>query len=315
MERLTVTIGVLTYKRPEELALGLPLMLEQARALGTDLNADVTAEVLVIDNDPEGSAEYVVRALDGPDVRYALEAEPGIAAARNRAIDAAGQADLLIFIDDDERPRPGWLAPLVRTWRETGATAVMGRVISEFDGPLHPWVAAGDFFLRPSMPTGTPIQVAAAGNLLLDLQEVRVSGVRFDHRLGLTGGEDTLFSRQLTAYGARIVWCDESQATDHVPRSRMTRRWVLTRCWSHGNTTSTVGIYMAHGVGSRLAARIGSTLQGLARMAAGSGRFALGLVSRSKRHQARGLRTAFRGAGMVSGAFGHRYAEYARSDP
>jgi hypothetical protein len=39
-----------------------------------------------------------------------------------------------------------------------------------------------------------------------------------------------------------------------------------------------------------------------------------GLATRNIRHRARGLRTVYRGAGMVSGALGIVYQEYARDD-
>jgi hypothetical protein len=109
-----------------------------------------------------------------------------------------------------------------------------------------------------------------------------------------------------------MVWCDESVVTDMVPRSRMTRRWVLIRAWSHGNTTTVVALRLAHSAWGRLRVRASQTLGGVVRVVAGLGRFAFGLLVRSDRHQARGLRMAFRGAGFISGALGLVYAEYAR---
>ena len=65
----------------------------------------------MIDNDPEGSAADAVGAA-GPVAASATctSRGPGISAARNRALDEAADADLLVFIDDDELPSPtaGW---------------------------------------------------------------------------------------------------------------------------------------------------------------------------------------------------------------
>lgn len=314
---LTIAVAVLTYRRPEELREGLPLILEQLAQLGADLGRPVNGRVVVVDNDPAASAEAVVASIRDtaapPGVlEYVVEPAAGIAAARNRALDEGREAQLLVYIDDDERPRENWLCSLVRTWEHTGAAAVMGRVISEFDGDLDPWVAAGDFFRRRSMPTGTEITVAAAGNLLLDLRQVREFGVRFDPRLALGAGEDSLFSRQLVARGGRMVWCEESAATDCVPPARMTRRWVLARAWSHGNTESIVDLYLTHGAVRRMLVRASAIGRGLLRMIGGAGRYLLGVVTRSRRHQARGLRTAYRGAGIAAGGTGVAYQEYAR---
>jgi succinoglycan biosynthesis protein ExoM len=137
-----VTIGVVTFRRPDDLAALLPLLLEQAAAVE---GPDRTVDVLVVDNDPAQSARPVVETLAAERVRYVPEPVPGIAAARNRVLDETA-ADLLVFIDDDERPQAGWLAALLATRAATGAVAVAGAVVSAFDGDLDPWVQAGAFF-------------------------------------------------------------------------------------------------------------------------------------------------------------------------
>ena len=55
--------------------------------------------------------------------------------------------------------------------------------------------------------------------------------------------------------------------------------------------------------------------RGLARIAGGTLRYAVGRLVASDRHEARGLRTVRRGQGMLSGARGTRFDEYARSVP
>jgi GT2 family glycosyltransferase len=312
MRVVTVTVVVPSFRRPEQLARALPAVIDQVRELGADDGFE--ASVLVVDNDSSGSATAVVRHLGSPLVRYVIEPAPGISAARNRGLDETSTADALVFIDDDESPRPAWLRSLVDTWRETGATAVMGRVISEYVSEPDAWVAAGQFFRRPSRVTGTRIPVAAAGNLLLDVAQVRELGLRFDDRFGLSGGEDTLFSRQLVARGGTIVWCEESVATDYVPAARATREWVLGRARRSGNTATLVDLCMAGSASARLGVRAGAIVGGLARAGAGGARYLAGLAAGSAWHQARGLRTANRGIGMMSAAVGTSVQEYARDE-
>ncbi|MGA7204619.1 MAG: glycosyltransferase family 2 protein, partial [Specibacter sp.] len=86
-------IAILTYRRPEALARALPYVLAHARALERD-NPGVAAAVLVVDNDPAGSAEAAVAEFGDAMLRYVREAEPGISAARNRALDEAADAEL-----------------------------------------------------------------------------------------------------------------------------------------------------------------------------------------------------------------------------
>jgi GT2 family glycosyltransferase len=310
-ETVRVTVAVPTYRRPDDLRRLLPMLLEQVREVACAPGSRYRADVLVVDNDPDRSAADVVAEVSG--VRYAAEPTPGIAAVRNRALDEAADARLLAFIDDDERPAAGWLAHLLETWAASGAAAVSGRVLAEYAGELDPWIRAGEFFVRRRMPTGTTIDVAACGNLLLDLDQVRGLDLRFESTLGLGGGEDTLFSRQLARAGARMVWCDESAAVDQVPAERMTRAWVLTRAWSHGNATVLIDLRLTSGLLARLALRARGTARGVLRVAGGAARWGWGVLSGSLRHQARGLRALFRGAGMIGGAFGLVYEEYARS--
>lgn len=311
---ICVTIAVPTYHRPEMLRRLLPELLDQAADAEGKLSG-FSVGVLVIDNDGGKSARAVVEASADTRIRYVVEPTPGISAVRNRAIDESGTSQVLAFIDDDERPGDGWLRNLLRVWSETRAAAVSGRVVAEYDGDLDPWIASGEFFRRRRLPTGTRLDVAAAGNLLLDLDQVRAAAVRFESRFGLSGGEDTLFTRTLANRGLLMVWCDESVVTDLVTVDRMTRRWVLFRAWSHGNSVALIDVQLAAPGAKRLAARARGVGRGAARAVGGAGQYSAGVITRSDRHQARGLRTMFRGVGMASGAAGYVYQEYARPNP
>ncbi len=308
----SVVVGVPTYRRPDDLETLLPLLLAQADDL-----PEHRVDVLVVDNDPAASARVAVTGSGDDRVHYAVQPLPGIAAVRNRILDIASadlDADLVAMIDDDERPAPGWLAALVTTWEQTGAALVAGRVVPDFSGPLDPWVAAGRFHTRRNLATGAPITVAAGGNLLLDARQVRALGQRFDDRVGLAGGEDTLFSRELHARGGSMVWCAESVAVDRVPPERMTRRWVLARAMSHGDAWVRVGLRLAPGPTARAAFRVRAVLGGAARVVVGGVRAAAGGLLHRPVDQARGLRAAMRGVGMVRGAWGLHHVEYARPD-
>jgi len=308
---VTLTVAVLTYKRPRRLRAALDGVMSQVQEFGERPGVD--ANLLVIDNDPAASARAVAAEFDSPQLRYVVEPHAGISAARNRALHEVADRDLLVVIDDDEEPLPGWLESLVSTWRATGAAAVMGRVEFRRDLNPDPWIDAGGFFDRLRRPSGEEIPAAATGNLLLDLHQVRRYGVRFDERLGLTGGEDTLFTRQLVKAGGRIVFCDESIAVEDVPVDRLTRNWVLTRTRRVGITETLVAVYLAeHGV-ARLRARALGTLRGVTRLSAGLLRLTLGLLIRSQRHAAQGHRIIRRGQGMILGAVGVVHQEYARN--
>jgi succinoglycan biosynthesis protein ExoM len=324
-----LTIAVLTFRRPRDLDAVLPLLVEQARSVR---GLGVEARVLVVDNDASGSGrervEAAALAAAGPDdgaeqddavtVHYVVEGTPGIASARNRALAESGDSDLLVFIDDDERPSEQWLRALVALQSETGAAAVVGPVRSEYEVEPEPFIVEGRFFVRRRLATGTRVDVAATNNLLLDLAEVRRQGLAFDVALGQLGGEDTLFTRSLVAGGGTILWCAEAVVTDVVPAHRVTRRWVVQRAYSSGNGWSLTSVMLSARGASRLALRLRLSAKGGVRVVGGLGRYAVGTVTRplgrrSLGQRARGIRTMARGAGMVAGAWGAGYREYGRA--
>ena len=302
---LRVVLTALTYRRAAELAALLPQLAAQARSVDEDV------AVVIVDNDPDAGARRQVEAF-GHDVRYVHAPTPGIAAARNSALTAAGEADLLVFIDDDERPGADWLARMLATWRISRPAAVAGPVISEFSGELDAWVREGRFFDCRRLPTGTETDVAATNNLLLHLGTVRAAGLRFDERFGLSGGSDTVFTRALHQAGGRIVWCDEAVVTQVVPAERVSRHWVLRRAFRTGNGEARSALVFQRNRLHRARERIRLLARGSVRVAGGSASIVTGAIGRSLALRARGSRTLARGSGMIVGAFGGTYVEYRR---
>jgi len=321
MSRLTIAIP--TFRRPDDLKRAIGGVLKQVaeQAAREPSGGTVSdAEVLVIDNDAQCSgrkaalaaaadAGVAVRAsADEPtagdmSVRYVVEERPGVAAVRNRALDETTERDLLIFIDDDEEPEPGWLAALVGLWASTGCQAVAGPVIPVYEVEPEAWVRQGEFFVRRTWPTGTVRPVAASNCLLLDLGFVRRAGLRFDEGFGATGGEDTLFTRRLSAAGGVIRWCDEARVRDHVPASRLTRPWILRRQRSHAATSVRVELALAGG-GAQPAIRAKAAAGGLVRIVVGGLRTAGGTLIRSPQHAAKGARLLARGRGILAASVG-----------
>ena len=307
-----LVVAVLTYRRLEHITELAPLLVEQAAAVQRALPDIGPVQVLVVDNDPDASARERLTGIEG--LRYVHEPTPGISAGRNRALDESGDAELLVFIDDDERPEPDWLITLVRAQQEWQAGAVVGRVRREFDGPIDPWFIVGGFFPSPHIPTGTEVAAAATNNLLLDLRLVRRFGVRFDAQFGLSGGGDTHFTRAFIAQGGSIIWCDEAVVADQVPADRATRGWVLRRAYRGGNSDGRVNIVLASTSGRRAAARLRTFVRGLSRFLVGMVRVLLGKLGRRLVVEATGARTAARGLGMLAAAFGSSFSEYERVD-
>lgn len=314
----SVVIGVCTFRRPDRFALMLPLLIEQAAEVTRW--ARCTVSVLVVDNDPDGSAaELVARfARAAPDevaVRYVIEPRPGIAAARQRVLDETTDADLLQFVDDDETPEPHWLRNMLRTWVAfTRPAAVAGVVRPDYQGTPEPWVVAGRFFVRKEFPTGTLLHAAPTSNLLLDLAQLRELGLAFDLRLGMRGGEDTRLTERITRSGRRIVYAGDAIVNDLVPEERSNRAWVLRRARHQGSVAAHLVLLDAPDDARRLLTRGRLAVGGLLRMVKGGGEALYGVARRDGFHHANGLRTLNKGLGRWIEAVRGTEPEYQRAE-
>ncbi|MFN2464912.1 MAG: glycosyltransferase family 2 protein [Candidatus Dormibacteria bacterium] len=118
-----VSVVVPTYHRPAALRDCVAAVLRQELPAGTEL------EVAIAVSDPAAAAdlEAAMELAADPRVRVATAERPGPAAARNAGIRAA-RGEALAFIDDDCRPRAGWLEQGLLAL--AGADLVQGRTVA-----------------------------------------------------------------------------------------------------------------------------------------------------------------------------------------
>lgn len=305
-----ISIAVPTYRRPAELGNLLGVIMAQLPDLPTD---DV--RILVIDNDPDQSGRPIAAASGSTSVTYLQEPRPGVAAVRNRALQEAWSDDALIFIDDDQVPDEGWLRDLASIWKSSGGACVAGPVVSQLPADADSWIQGGGFFARSyrnSLATGDEIDEVATTNLLLDLAAIRSRNLLFDERFGLSGGEDSLFTRSFTRSGGRIVWSAGARVFEHVPAQRLNRSWVSRRAISSGNGVARVRLALEPSAAGRLRTRTTLMTTGLVRCGAGAAGVVRSVLRRSEFRHGRWTRTMLRGLGMCLGSVGITYLEYAR---
>jgi succinoglycan biosynthesis protein ExoM len=162
-----------------------------------------------------------------------VEPIQNIALARNRALSAA-TSDHIVFVDDDEYVAEDWLENLIHTAETEKADVVFGPVIAVYPSNTPNWILRGGFFDRPRHPTGTQMPTGASGNTLIKSSSLGLLDSHFDSSYGLTGGEDAEFFSRLYKQGARMVWCDNALAYEHVPCDRMRISWLLGRSFRGG---------------------------------------------------------------------------------
>lgn len=298
-----VTLGVLTFKRPEGIAKLLDVMRRQYRSPERPWRLSV----VVVDNDAAGSSRDVVmaHAANGEySLHYIVEPEQGIPIARNRAMDSApDDTDLFCFLDDDEWPVDGWLDALLATRAATGADCVYGPIEPVFEGPISDWLRQSRLYDRKRYREGERLNFAASNNVMFDLARFRALGLRFDARMRFTGGSDYLFFNQAYRRGVRIHWSDAALVYDLFPANRLTIKWQRQRQYRLGNTFA---------VASRLE---GSRQEQAMQLVRGVARMGLGLalspaIIVSPRLGGRALVHLLRGAGLTMGMLGSAYQEY-----
>ncbi|MDS2171575.1 glycosyltransferase [Nesterenkonia sp. CL21] len=290
-------ICVCTYRRNDLLAELLTSLQAQ--------RAPQRPHLLVVDNDPDGGSEETVRRL-WPGARWVHQPRPGIAAARNAALDALpDDADAVVFLDDDERAHPDWLAALVRTADRSGADTVSGPVRSVMPAGA-PAEAAGEGFIRRiDFPTGPWRYRPATNNVLVRADWFTGEpAFRFDEDFNFSGGEDSELFGRLQAAGATSWWCAEAVVEEDVPAERATREWMRARGVRAGHVRAKKAVKAGNS-----AARI--TGEAVARIGLGAGRVAL--------RRLRGQSVTYQdslwlreGVGMVQAVTGRAREEYAR---
>lgn len=296
-------VATLTFRRPAELDRLLPLLVDQADAITP------RPRLVVVDNDPEASARAAVENWSAAGVEYAHEPREGIAAARNRAIEAAGDAPAVVFIDDDETPLEGWLERLVALWQRDRPAVVTGPAIKVVDGDADPWIRASGFLERWKFETGTRVPGGATNNILFDTAYLRAQGLAFDDRYGLTGGSDSMLLWTITQRGGQILWCDEAQVLDPMSAARTTRAWVLRRSFRTGNTWGRVTLDLAD---HPTRVRVRMIASSASRIAVRGAAATAGRLSGRLAQRARNECEAAVSAGALAAALGYAYTEYSR---
>ncbi len=270
----TVTLAVLTYQRTERLVRAVTSMATNA----ADGDRWRIVEILVVDNNPDGSARPVVDGLAEATellVRYTHEPTPGIVAARNRALTEA-KGDVLVFIDDDEIALPGWPAGLLDVMTETGAALVGGPVISEFEEEPPRWAVESGFFDEEKLPSGSHREWLSTCNVAIDLVQTNAVGLRFDSRY--PHGEDGAFSRLAAHRGLDLRWSASAKVKEFVTPERTTLQWrrhrqrISTDAWVRAELD----------LDSSIKARARLTAKALARLAQALATTAAGAIGRDR---------------------------------
>jgi len=303
---LSVAVCIATYRRPG----GLERLVDGLGALQFSRSAQPLLDVIIADNDPQGSAAApcaeLAQTCRWPMV-YVVDPRCGIPYARNAAVCAARErgAELIAFIDDDEVPEPAWLDELLAVMATYQADVVTGPVLPLFEVEAPAWVLRGRFFERPRYQTGVRLDRAYTGNVLLRARVLDTLSGPFDERKALSGGTDTHLFLQVADAGHRIVWADGAVVHEWNPPSRLTARWLVRRAFRASSNWSS----SERELRASLPVRVARIAKAFGRMAQGMILLPLGLLA-GRHLLVRSLRCLAMGAGSLAGLVGREYDEY-----
>ncbi|MDC7682803.1 glycosyltransferase family 2 protein [Asticcacaulis sp. BYS171W] len=232
---MTISLIIPTFRRPQGLKTALASVFSQT-------GVTVPVQVIVCDNSPEGSARDQVAALTPPDGQtlvYLHEPSPGVANARNTALNAA-TGEFILFLDDDEEAPADWASKMIAAQKAYDADVVFGPVTARLLSPsaqFRPYFEA--FFSRFGPSESGPIpDYYGCGNSLLR-RAALPEGEVFDTNRNNCGGEDDKLFYGMRAAGKKMVWAADAFVWEDVPESRSTLNYTLPRAFAYGQGPST----------------------------------------------------------------------------
>lgn len=296
---MRLLIGIPTYNR---VGLLINLLLQIGQQVGSR-----QVDLLIVDNDPGGSAEIPCRQL----VRqhgwtYMREERRGVSHVRNCILNAFTESfDALIMIDDDQQIGAGWLDSYITGLRRWPNEILAGNVSYIFPESCPEEYVANWYSAKEIGVEGIQLSSTGTGNVVLPRSLWKAAGYpRFDPRFGLIGGEDTDFFKHITDMGGRIRSLKSAQVNELVCGERTTREWVRKRTVRQGEIRGA----MAHFEGDSFQAILG----GLARLVVG-GLHWMKEAFRGRPMSAQAEGKLLTGFGYIKGSMGIRSRIYGDS--
>lgn len=229
-----VSIVIPTFRRPHCALIAAMSALAQ--------RIDQPFELVLVDNDPDGSALELLRGLiAGRAARIAVVHEPraGVANARNAGL-AAARGELIAFLDDDEIAPPTWLAELARVQKAHSADVVFGPVRTRLvDAPTRHRDFYEAFFARAPSHAEGPITALYGCGCSLIRRAALPSAQPFSPMRNEIGGEDDLLFQHMQARGSRFAFAPGAVVAETPEPSRVSLAYTLKRAFAYGQGPAT----------------------------------------------------------------------------
>jgi hypothetical protein len=231
-----ISLVIPTQRRLEGLATAARSTFGQAGVDPAEL------ELVVVDNDQSPSAQATVQALgaEAPfPVIYVHEPEPGVANARNAALEQA-RGDFIAFLDDDEEAPAGWLRALLDAQERFKADVVFGPVRGRAPDDVRSHRNYLERFFSREGPESAGVldHYYGCGDSLIRRAALPDPKRPFSPIRNHIGGEDDLLFGQMQAAGAVFAWEPAAWVWEDPVPSRLSLRYTIPRAFAYGQGPS-----------------------------------------------------------------------------
>ena len=215
----------------------------------------VKVTFLVVENDTEERSKDLIETLrpafKNCDLVYALETEPGIPFARNRAATESIEigSDLLLFVDDDEEVPRDWLQKIIQGYRNSEAKLI-GAPLRARRPKEHLTFLQKLMFTnlksryrkkerrasRKASLKGTTGVTIVTNNWLAETSLFSEHNIWFDESMRHTGGTDSKFYAEVIAKGIQTAWVQGAHVYETIPPERLSFLYQYGRARDQSNT-------------------------------------------------------------------------------
>ncbi len=236
---MKASIAICTHNRAADLREALLSLAQQ--------KFQESFEVIVVDNRSTDRTKQVtleVQSLMQAPVRYVYEERLGLSVARNRAIREA-KGEYILFLDDDAAASTDWIGEIVRLFdRDAQVGCVGGKIEPVWEGGAPAWLPQENRTLysildyadeikemqAPDIPFGA--NMALRVSLFQGMAAFREDLGRIGNNL-LSSEESELIAR-VRAHGWKVIYTPHALVLHKIPRSRISRKWLLRRIYWQG---------------------------------------------------------------------------------
>jgi GT2 family glycosyltransferase len=232
------TIAICTHRHEPDLVATL-------ESLGVDLGAQEPPPVIVVRSETRED-EPLPHHISSPvaelpfPVRFVCEPQPGVAAARARALVTA-DTEAVLFVDDDVYVVPGWFERMNEAMARTGVGAAGGTVLPRWPR-RRPWWLPGRLESYYGHRESSPQAQHPPFGLNMGIRRSaawEAGGFRpeLGHAASTPGlHEETDLIVRIERSGYRVAEVPEAIVEHIVRPEQVTLRWVLRRAWHEGRS-------------------------------------------------------------------------------